>query len=101
MSIPDIRGTRRKTFKIGGVVFDASAVTGTKTVTLPNADVTLGSGGGGATLGDITAAIDAHELEANPHPTYMTQAEGDALYAPIGGGGVPFAQAMTIASLRI
>ena len=42
MSIPDIRGTRRKTFKIGGVVFDASAVTGTKTVTLPNADVTLG-----------------------------------------------------------
>lgn len=42
MPSADIRGTRRKTFKIGGVVFDASAVTGTKTVTLPNADVTLG-----------------------------------------------------------
>jgi len=35
----------------------------------------------------ITAAVAAHAAAANPHPTYLTQAEGDALYAPIGGGG--------------
>ena len=29
-----------------------------------------------------TAAFDAHKAEANPHPTYLTQAEGDALYEP-------------------
>ena len=46
MTTTDIRGTRRKTFKIGGVVLDASAVTGTKTITIPDADVTLGAGGG-------------------------------------------------------
>lgn len=57
--------------------------------------------GSGATLGDIAAAVDAHELEANPHPVYLTQAEGDALYAPIGGSGLSLAQALSIASLRI
>jgi len=28
----------------------------------------------------ITAAIDAHEAEADPHPGYLTQAEGDSRY---------------------
>jgi hypothetical protein len=28
-------------------------------------------------------AIATHEAAANPHPTYLTQAEGDALYAPL------------------
>jgi hypothetical protein len=31
---------------------------------------------------EVTAAIAAHAAEANPHPTYLTQAEGDALYEP-------------------
>lgn len=75
----DIRGTRRKTFKIGGVVFDASAVTGTKTVTLPNADVTLGSGGGGVTdHGALTGLVD------DDHPQYHNDARGDARYSAVG-----------------
>jgi hypothetical protein len=35
----------------------------------------------------ITAAVAAHAAAANPHPTYLTQAEGDALYAAVGSGG--------------
>jgi len=31
----------------------------------------------------ITAAIDAHEAEADPHPGYLTPAEADAVYAAI------------------
>ena len=31
---------------------------------------------------DIAAAVTDHEAAANPHPTYLTQAEGDALYEP-------------------
>jgi hypothetical protein len=34
----------------------------------------------------LTSAIDAHELESNPHPVYLTAAEGDATYAPIAAG---------------
>lgn len=42
---------------------------------------------------EVTSAIAAHEGGANPHPTYLTQAEGDAAYAATGhshggGGGV-------------
>jgi hypothetical protein len=33
---------------------------------------------------EVTAAIAAHEGAANPHPTYLTQAEADALYEPEG-----------------
>lgn len=40
-----------------------------------------------ATATDVADAVDDHEAAANPHPTYLTQAEGDALYAPLGGGG--------------
>jgi len=41
--------------------------------------------------GTVAAAITAHEGAANPHPTYLTAAEGDAAYAalaaavPVGG----------------
>ena len=89
----DIRGTRRKTFKIGGAVFDASAVTGTKTVTLPNADVTLGAGGGGGVTdhGALTGLAD------DDHPQYHNDARGDARYAAIahvGGGGTAHANAV-------
>jgi hypothetical protein len=52
------------------VVTGASAVTS-------YADLrTLGADAGGA----IDDAIAAHEAEANPHPGYLTQAEGDARY---------------------
>lgn len=37
--------------------------------------------------GTAAAAIAAHEAAPDPHPQYLTQAEGDALYEPIGGGG--------------
>lgn len=32
------------------------------------------------------AAIDTHEAASDPHPGYLTEAEADALYAPLGGG---------------
>lgn len=34
--------------------------------------------------GTAAAAIVTHEAAGNPHPTYLTQAEADALYAPTG-----------------
>lgn len=34
-----------------------------------------------------TDAVAAHEAKADPHPQYLTPAEGDARYAPTGGGG--------------
>lgn len=33
-----------------------------------------------------STAVAAHVGQADPHPQYLTQAEGDALYQPIGGG---------------
>lgn len=35
----------------------------------------------------IAAAVSAHANAANPHPGYLTPAEADALYAPIGSTG--------------
>lgn len=57
-----------------------TVVTGSATVTSYTDHRTTG-GGGGVGSGDIAAAIEAHEAAANPHPQYLTQAEGDALYA--------------------
>lgn len=37
----------------------------------------------GATDAELAAAIAAHEAAGNPHPDYLTQAEGDAAYAAI------------------
>lgn len=34
------------------------------------------------TQASVDASIDAHEAAADPHPTYLTQAEADALYEP-------------------
>src|SRR5690349_9100216 len=41
-----------------------------------------------ADTGDFEAAgaVAAHEAAANPHPTYLTQAEGDAAYAALSHG---------------
>lgn len=33
-----------------------------------------------------STAVATHVGQADPHPQYLTQAEGDALYQPIGGG---------------
>lgn len=35
----------------------------------------------------LESLITTHEAAANPHPGYLTQAEGDLLYEPLGGGG--------------
>jgi hypothetical protein len=43
-----------------------------------------------ATSGDLAA----HEAAANPHPVYLTQAEADALYDPLGGGGAVSSDAL-------
>lgn len=59
-------------------------VTGTGTVTSYIDLRVLGGGGGGATSGEIADAIAAHEAAGNPHPGYLTQAEADPLYEPIG-----------------
>lgn len=36
---------------------------------------------------EVTAAVSAHEAAGDPHPTYLTQAEGDARYALAGASG--------------
>lgn len=43
---------------------------------------------GTAIVGSVDAAITAHEAEANPHPVYLTQAEGDARYDALGAAVV-------------
>jgi hypothetical protein len=40
-----------------------------------------------ATDAEVTAAIAAHAALADPHPTYLTVAEGNAAYAPLGATG--------------
>lgn len=75
MAAPDIRGTRRKRFSVGGAVFDATALTAPRVVTLPDADVTLGSGGGGTDHGALTGLAD------DDHAQYHNDARGDARYS--------------------
>jgi hypothetical protein len=41
---------------------------------------------GKATTGDISSAVTVHEGESNPHPGYLTEAEGDAAYNPLATG---------------
>lgn len=50
------------------------------------------------TTGSISAAITAHESALDPHPQYLTAAEGNAAYTPIahvGTGGTAHANATT------
>lgn len=92
MTVPDIRGTRRKRFSVGGAVFDASALTDRRVITLPDADVTLGAGGGGVTdHGALTGLSD------DDHAQYHNDARGDARYAPVahvGAGSTAHANAV-------
>lgn len=43
------------------------------------------------TANSAVAAISAHELAADPHPQYLQQAEGDALYDAIGAASAAVA----------
>jgi hypothetical protein len=44
-------------------------------------------------------AVTAHEAASNPHPVYLTQAEADALYEPVGGG-LTAPQVLSLVSIR-
>jgi hypothetical protein len=63
----------------------------TGVVVLDAADV------GADAAGTAAAAVAAHVAATNPHPEYLTQAEGDTAYAPIahvGAGGAAHANAV-------
>jgi hypothetical protein len=60
----------------------ASLDVGTK---VPIAELPTGTTGTTVALGDAAAGlITTHEGAANPHPTYLTAAEGDAAYEALG-----------------
>lgn len=65
-------------------------IAGASTVTTYS-DLRVLGGGGGISADDVTAAIDAHEAEPDPHPQYLTQTEANALYAPTGDGSTNLA----------
>lgn len=54
--------------------------TGTDTWTL---SIPTASDVGADPAGTAASAISVHEAAANPHPGYLTQAEGDGLYQPL------------------
>lgn len=73
----------------GGAVDSVNGQTGV--VVLDAADV------GADAAGTAAAAVAAHVAAANPHPEYLTQAEGDTAYAPIahvGDGGAAHSNAV-------
>lgn len=91
MANPDLKGTRNKTFKIGGAIFDATGLTATRTITVPDADLTLGAGGGSSDHGTLTGLAD------DDHAQYHNDARGDARYAPVahvGAGSTAHANAV-------
>jgi hypothetical protein len=48
--------------------------------------------------GTAAAAVTAHEGAANPHPTYLTQAEGDAAYDALGAAAAAQAASQPVDS---
>lgn len=73
----------------GGAVDSVNGQTGV--VVLDAADV------GADAAGTAAAAVSAHVAATNPHPEYLTPAEGDAAYTPIahvGAGGAAHANAV-------
>lgn len=73
----------------GGAVDSVNGQTGV--VVLDAADV------GADAAGTAAAAVAAHVAATNPHPEYLTQAEGDTAYAPIahvGAGGAAHSNAV-------
>lgn len=75
------------TVNLTGPALVGSSTTGDTTAT----EVTVGAGLSLAT-NTLTnsdrgsTAVTAHEAAGDPHPQYLTTAEANALYAPIGGG---------------
>jgi hypothetical protein len=47
--------------------------------------------------GTAAAAVSAHVALPDPHAQYLTEAEADTLYAPIGGGGGGLSQPQVMA----
>jgi hypothetical protein len=91
-------GTTNKYFTVGRVL--AATLTGFSTVSSAAVTVTdtvisavgklqaqisalTSTVSGKENVGVAASAVAAHEAASNPHPAYLTQAEGDALY---GGG---------------
>jgi hypothetical protein len=61
---------------------------------------TLAAGDVGADVnGTAAAAIAAHLAAADPHPTYLTQAEAGALYAPLASAHDPVTLGATVADV--
>lgn len=52
----------------------------------------------GATDTELSAAIAAHEAAGNPHPGYLTPAEGDAAYDAIGAAAAAQAASQPLSS---
>jgi hypothetical protein len=69
-----LTGTERVPMDQAGVTVDASAQ---QIADLKDADPS----------GAAAAAVAAHEAAADPHPTYLTEAEGNLLYAPLNWPG--------------
>lgn len=72
---------------------DTGAVTATKlgsnavtTAKLQDGAVTHAKTSGVEASGTAATLISAHEAASNPHPSYLTQAEGDAAYEAMGTG---------------
>jgi hypothetical protein len=54
-----------------------------------------------ATDAEVATAVSDHEAAANPHPTYLTQAEGDALYEDAGAAAAAQAAAEATAAAAL
>ena len=69
--------------------------------TSDGASVTYGDAGNTFNVANTdkgSTAVATHVSQADPHPQYLTQAEGDALYQPIGGGGAQVVKAFLTAT---
>lgn len=55
----------------------------------------------GRTPSDTAAAIAAHEAAGNPHPVYLTQAESDLLYLPLGDTEIAALALLTSAANKL
>lgn len=55
---------------------------------------------GKETAGTAASAISDHVAQPNPHAQYLTEAEADALYEPIGGGSLGGVATITLPTLR-
>ena len=66
--------------------FNAEGLTGSVAARVQTTRPAAASAGGVAPSGDVgaAAAVGAHEALTDPHPQYLTPAEGDAAYDALG-----------------